>query len=81
MRPQDARQCQSGRANGAKAQRSEAGAFVAFTVRVVVMQLARITPPGVTACGRGEWIDARAEINELVREAREIESLLSGDAL
>jgi len=25
-----------------------------------------------------EWVEARAEINELVREAREIEHMLSG---
>jgi len=29
----------------------------------------------------GEWIATRAEINELVREAREIECMVSGDAL
>jgi len=28
-----------------------------------------------------EWIEARAEINELVREAREIERMLCGGAL
>jgi hypothetical protein len=28
-----------------------------------------------------EWIEARAEINEIVREAREIERMLSGGAM
>jgi len=28
-----------------------------------------------------EWVEMRKKINELVREARKIESMLSGDAL
>lgn len=28
-----------------------------------------------------EWVEARREINELVQEAREIERMLSGDAM
>ena len=53
MRPPDALQRPSGRANAAKAQPSPAGVFVAFMVQAAGIHLARITRPGGMVCGRG----------------------------
>lgn len=53
MRPLDARQRPSERASGAKALRCVGGAYVAFMARAAGIHPARITRPGVMACGRG----------------------------